>query len=107
MHQGQNHFPTSISFNGGVKHPICQPLEHQSQLNIMTTLVDCPHNIQRNPIGIITKRGQCGHQHVENDTMHNYTHDLSMFDHPILLIISLWKVTIFIDVVGVICYMYT
>jgi hypothetical protein len=45
MHRGQAHFSTSTSFNGGVEHPICHPLEHQSQLNIMTTIVDCPHNI--------------------------------------------------------------
>jgi hypothetical protein len=25
--------------------------------------------------------GQFGHPHWEGDTMHNYTHDPSMFDH--------------------------
>jgi hypothetical protein len=40
--------------------------------------------------------GQFGHQHVEDDTMHNYTHDLSTFDHPVLSIIMLFKVTLFI-----------
>jgi hypothetical protein len=50
--------------------------------------------------------------------MHNYTHDLSMFDHLVLSIITLWKVTHFhtckitcptitSNVGGVICYMYT
>ncbi len=62
--------------------------------------------------------GQFGHQHVEDDAMHNYTHDLSMFDHLVLSIITLWKVTHFhtckitcptitSNVGGVICYMYT
>jgi len=45
MHQGQNHFSIGISYSSGAKHPICQPLEHESQINKM---VDYPHNIQRN-----------------------------------------------------------
>jgi len=32
-------------FNGGIKYPICHPLKHQSQINIMDTPKNYPHNI--------------------------------------------------------------
>ncbi len=32
-------------------------LEHQPQINIVATLVDCPHNIQHDPVGIIANDG--------------------------------------------------
>ncbi len=57
VHWGQNHFFTNISCNGGVKHPICQPLTDWSQVNIVTTPIAYPHNIQRSFVGTITKDG--------------------------------------------------
>jgi hypothetical protein len=50
-------FLTNISSNGGVKHPICQPLKHWSQINIVTTPITYPHNIQQSLIRTITKDG--------------------------------------------------
>jgi len=32
---------------GGMRHPICQPQEHLSQINIMVAPETCPHNIHR------------------------------------------------------------
>jgi hypothetical protein len=45
---------TGISSNVGVKHPICQPLEHQSQINIVLVPAKClprtrqKHNLEKN-----------------------------------------------------------
>jgi hypothetical protein len=36
---------------------MCQPLEHQSQINIVTTLINCPHNIQHDLVGTIANDG--------------------------------------------------
>jgi hypothetical protein len=43
LHLGQNHFPISLSPNGGVKHPICHLLEHWSQSSIMVAFIDYSH----------------------------------------------------------------
>jgi hypothetical protein len=37
VHQGKNHFLTNIFSNGVKKHPMCHPLEHQSQIKIMVS----------------------------------------------------------------------
>jgi hypothetical protein len=73
--------PTDISIIGGTRHPICQPREHLSQINIVATLETCPHNIHLRPIGTIVKDGPFGHLHWEDDMVHNCAHGPSMFDH--------------------------
>ncbi len=57
MHQKQNHLLADTWSNGGVKHAMCHPLEHQSQTNIMAAFVDCPHIIHRKPTSIMGKDG--------------------------------------------------
>jgi hypothetical protein len=54
----------------------------------MATPINCPHKIQCNQT-LTTTKDKLGHQHVENDIMHNYAHDFSMFDHPIFTTITL------------------
>ncbi len=81
MYQRQNHFPTSTLSKDGVRHPICQTLEHESRTNIMATPIDCPHNIRRSSIGMMLKMGQFDYSHWGDDMVHNYTHGPFMFDH--------------------------
>ncbi len=51
----QNHLPIDILFNGGVKHPIWQPLKHQS--HIMVAPIDYPHKRQQILIRTTAKDG--------------------------------------------------
>jgi hypothetical protein len=55
MHQKQNHFLVDTSSNGGTRHPICQPFEHQSQINVMVTIINHSHN--KKHMGTVTKDG--------------------------------------------------
>jgi hypothetical protein len=59
MHQGQNHVLVDISSNGGTRYPDRQPFEHQSQINIMVTIINRSHNTWEQ----LPKMGQFGHQH--------------------------------------------
>ncbi len=47
MHWRQNHFLTSIVSKSGIKHPICQSLEHQSHTNCPWTLF-AQHTLKAN-----------------------------------------------------------
>jgi hypothetical protein len=55
MHRGQNHLSTNTSNKGGVRHPMCLPLEHLLQINMVVALVAGLHNIQQSPTRITTK----------------------------------------------------
>ncbi len=50
-------FLINISSHDNMKHPICQPLEHWLQINIIATPVNCSHNIQKDHIRPTTKDG--------------------------------------------------
>ncbi len=49
--------PLDTSSIGGMKHPICQPQEHLSQINIMAVLKTFSHNIHLRLAGTIAKDG--------------------------------------------------
>lgn len=44
------------SCNGGVKHLMCQPYDYQLWINMVATLMVCPHNIPQSPIGTIVEK---------------------------------------------------
>jgi hypothetical protein len=50
-------FFINISSPDNMKHPICQPLEHSLQIDIIATLVNCSHNIQKIHARATTKDG--------------------------------------------------
>jgi len=56
-HYRQKHFLINIYSHVSLKHPICKPLEHWLQINIIETLVNCSHNIQKNHVSTTTKDG--------------------------------------------------
>jgi hypothetical protein len=57
VHKRQTHFLTNISSNGGVRHPICDPLKHNSQINIIVTFENYLHNINYKPTRKTNKDG--------------------------------------------------
>jgi len=57
LHWGQNHLPTDISSTSGMRHPMCQPWEHWSQINIIVVFENCPHNILHRPTKTLAKDG--------------------------------------------------
>ncbi len=55
--------------------------------NMVVTPHDFPHNMLRKSSGIMANDGSTlPFTHVEGDMVHNFTHGLSIFDHPNLLI---------------------
>jgi hypothetical protein len=55
MHRGQNHLSIDTSYKGGVRHPMCHPLEHQSQINMAVAPMACLHNIPQSSVKIVSK----------------------------------------------------
>jgi hypothetical protein len=93
MHRGQNHLLIGTSFTSGMRHPMCQPQEHSSQINMVAVPKDCPHNIYCRLVGTKVKNGSIGHPHWENDMVHNCTHGPSNnIQHFGLLTITFLKV---------------
>jgi hypothetical protein len=87
--------------------------EHQSQINIVATLVDCPYNIQHNPTRTTTKDGStwpltCERWHNAYDLPCLTISSFQQFQkvaHPIpLKWYALWSH--WPKVIGVICYKY-
>jgi hypothetical protein len=48
---------------GGIKHLVCQPQEHLSQINIMVAPDTYPHNMHNRP-KITTTNGSTHHEHA-------------------------------------------
>jgi hypothetical protein len=63
VHKMETHFLTNTSSNGGVKHLICNPLKHNSQINIMVTFKIASTTYIISQQGKQPRMGQFGHPH--------------------------------------------